>query len=391
MRDTAVASQDLAESRVDNCSHVADIDSIPRRPLTRWDTSASMVSRPTVLKRNAVGSDHRQADEKPSLLLGTSPNMDELRVAIRRAARTSATVLVIGETGTGKELVAREIHERSVRRSAPFVAVNCAAIPEALAESELFGHERGAFTGASQQRGGRIRAAHGGTLFLDEIEDLSPALQAGLLRFLATGEIQRVGSDGTTRVDARVIVASNRDLERLVASGVFRSDLFYRLDVLRIPITPLRRRREDIPVLVKHFLRTVAAEFDVPPIEVPSELLEHWAGLRWAGNVRELENQIRRCFALSDDPTTWGTLSSVCAFPDAEGPAANDLDPSAGIAQLLVEHGGNLASVARVLGVSRQAVWKRVRRAELARGYAHAPVAKVPPLDLPHPRRIAHV
>ncbi len=287
-----------------------------------------------------------------------------VRQLIVRASRVALPVLVLGETGTGKELVAQSIHALS-GRAGQFVAVNCGAIPDTLAESELFGHERGAFTGAHQRRAGRILAADRGTLFLDEVEDLSPALQAGLLRFLATGEIQRLGSDKTIRVDTRVIAASNQDLEMLVDVGQFRADLFYRLDVLRVAIAPLRMRRQDISPLARHFARQIAVEIGQPEFEIPSELLSRWTMLRWAGNVRELENHIRRCAALSDDPGTWHIHQRTYAFPDQQLCESSAVD--AGDLDVLLErHEGNLAAVARALGVTRQAIWKRVRRVQVS-------------------------
>jgi formate hydrogenlyase transcriptional activator len=234
-------------------------------------------------------------------IVGTSQVLQHSLELARLVAPTDSTVLINGETGTGKELFARLIHDRSRRSGGPFVRLNCAAIPEGLLESELFGHEKGAFTSANAQRVGRFEAANHGTLFLDEIGDVPPGLQSKLLRVLQEQEFERLGSSRTLSVDVRVIAATNRDLAALVEEGMFRMDLFYRLNVFPIALPPLRDRIEDIPSLVRHFVIDAAARMRRPirciPFETNQALLQH----SWPGNVRELQNVIERAVILADD------------------------------------------------------------------------------------------
>ncbi|MGD9387754.1 MAG: nitrogen regulation protein NR(I) [Gammaproteobacteria bacterium] len=227
-------------------------------------------------------------------LIGQAPAMQDVFRAIGRLSGSSMTVLITGESGTGKELVARALHQHSPRAARSFVALNTAAIPSELLESELFGHEKGAFTGAESRRAGRFEQADGGTLFLDEIGDMSAALQTRLLRVLAEGEFYRVGGQVPVRVDVRVIAATNQDLARGVAEGRFREDLFHRLNVMRIRIPPLRDRGEDVPLLLEHYLRKAADELAVPPKTLAPEVLERLTRFDWPGNVRQLVNICRR-------------------------------------------------------------------------------------------------
>ena len=232
-------------------------------------------------------------------IIGRSRAMEEV---IRRAelvAETKSTVLILGETGTGKELVARAIHDRSAQRDMPLIKVNCAAIPETLLESELFGHVRGAFTGATTTKKGKFALADGGTIFLDEIGTMSPALQSKLLRVLQEREFEPLGAERTQRVDVRVIAATNRDLRQMVADGRFQDDLFYRLNVIPIEIPPLRERREDIPALVEHFVRKHAQRTGRRIDRVDDGVLAGLQQYDWPGNVRELENTIERAVVLS--------------------------------------------------------------------------------------------
>jgi DNA-binding NtrC family response regulator len=233
------------------------------------------------------------------LLIGSSPALEKTVKQARAVANTSATVLLIGENGTGKELLAHAIHEEGARASQPFVAVNCAALPETLIESELFGHERGAFTGASAARKGRFELAQGGTLFLDEVGDLSPAVQVKLLRVLQEREFERVGGTKTIEVDIRLIAACNRDLEKEVECGKFRRDLFYRLNVVPLVLPPLRQRQEDIPLLAAHFAAKAAEKNRRTPPELDPALIEALLEYEWPGNVRELENVIERLVVLT--------------------------------------------------------------------------------------------
>ncbi len=226
-------------------------------------------------------------------ILGESPAMQEVFRIIGRLSHSHINVLINGESGTGKELVAHALHKHSPRADGPFIALNMAAIPHDLLESELFGHEKGAFTGAHSMRQGRFEQAHGGTLFLDEIGDMPAELQTRLLRILSDGVFYRVGGHQPIKVDVRIIAATHQDLEERVRSGQFREDLFHRLNVIRIHLPPLRERRQDIPLLTRHFLARAAAELEVAPKTVRPEVLEHLSNLSWPGNVRQLENTCR--------------------------------------------------------------------------------------------------
>jgi two-component system response regulator HupR/HoxA len=308
-------------------------------------------------------------------LIGVSPAMAEVVASSRRVAASDAAVLIEGETGTGKELVARLIHAGSRRRERPFVSHNCGATPDTLIENELFGHARGAFTGAHRDQGGLFEAAHGGTLFLDELADLSPMMQAKLLRVLQEGEFRRVGETRSRRVDVRLVAATNRPLAGEVGAGRFRPDLFYRLHVVRITLPPLRERPGDIQAMAAHFARTVAMAEARPPIRLSAEALDALKRYRWPGNVRELENEIRRLSAL------WaGELVGVAHLSESVRAAllAEDSRPLANgrrglhaavaalerrlIADCLVRMGGNKSRVARDLGLSRQGLAKKMRR-----------------------------
>jgi two-component system, NtrC family, response regulator PilR len=232
-------------------------------------------------------------------IIGRSQPMRDLFQLLETVAATSSTVLVTGETGTGKELAARAIHHNSPRRSNRFMALNCSAIPETLLEAELFGHVRGAFTGAVGNRQGRLEQAHRGTLFLDEVGTMSPALQAKLLRVLQEREFERVGDSHTVKIDVRVIAATHSDLLRMVAEGTFREDLYYRLNVIPIRMPSLRERREDIPLLVQHFLDKLSAEAGRPPVTVSQDVMRRLMAHPWPGNVRQLENAVERALAFS--------------------------------------------------------------------------------------------
>jgi two-component system nitrogen regulation response regulator GlnG len=254
------------------------------------------------LVKRAVRQSGAQSAEPPPLealpspdraIIGSAPAMQEVFRAIGRLSRSNITVLITGESGSGKELVARALHRHSPRAGAPFIALNTAAIPRELLESELFGHERGAFTGAQSQRIGRFEQADGGTLFLDEIGDMPAELQTRLLRVLADGEFYRVGGHLPLRVDVRIIAATHQDLEARVCEGSFREDLFHRLNVIRVHTPPLRERREDIPVLLRHFLASAAEELGVDSKTLHPEVEEYMARLDWPGNVRQLENTCR--------------------------------------------------------------------------------------------------
>src|SRR6188508_2091665 len=232
-------------------------------------------------------------------LVGHSRVMRDLFHLLETVAATSSTVLITGETGTGKELAARAIHHNSPRRANRFVAINCSAIPETLLEAELFGHVRGAFTGAVGTRQGRFEQAHRGTLFLDEVGTMSPALQSKLLRVLQSREFERVGDSHTIKIDVRVIAATHSDLDRMVADGSFRQDLFYRLNVIPVKLPPLRDRRDDIPLLVQHFLQKLCADLGRETVTVSQDALRRLMAYHWPGNIRQLENAIERALAFS--------------------------------------------------------------------------------------------
>ncbi len=245
-------------------------------------------------------------------IIGTSEPIEQVRRLIDKVAPSEARVLITGENGTGKELVARWMHAKSRRCDAPFVEVNCAAIPSELIESELFGHERGAFTSAVKQRRGKFEQANGGTLFMDEIGDMSLAAQAKVLRALQERRICRVGSDKDIDVDVRVIAATNKNLREEIRQGNFREDLYHRLGVIVVRVPPLREHAEDIPLLVDHFVRTISAEYGVAEKPVAPEALEALSAMPWSGNIRELRNVIERLLILSADRITAADVADYC-------------------------------------------------------------------------------
>src|SRR5438105_10098838 len=242
-----------------------------------------------------------QSQEQHNLLFGNSEKMAEVRDLIERVADTDVTVLIRGESGTGKELVARALYASSLRRDKPFVKVNCAALPNELLESELFGFERGAFTGATQAKPGKFEFANQGTMFLDEIGEMSPPLQAKLLQVLQDGEFARLGGKHDVRVDVRIIAATNRNIEDMVTSGQFREDLFFRLNVISIHLPPLRERREEIPILTDYFLKKYSVRYNKPYTEFSQEMRRLFFDHHWLGNVRELDNLIKRAVVLVGD------------------------------------------------------------------------------------------
>lgn len=251
---------------------------------------------------NRSGLDKRAKEESAfNGIIGSSPALKFVLTEVERVAPTDSTVLVLGETGTGKELIARAIHNLSTRRGCPFVKVNCSSIPFDLLESELFGHERGAFTGAIAQKIGRFEMADNGTLLLDEIGDLPLALQPKLLRVLQEQEFERLGNGRTHRINVRLVAATHRDLTEMVARKEFRSDLYYRLNVFPIELPPLRERRKDIPELISHFVRDFARRMGRPMLHIPAETMAAFTSYSWPGNVRELQNLIERAVIRSND------------------------------------------------------------------------------------------
>jgi DNA-binding NtrC family response regulator len=300
-------------------------------------------------------------------VLGRSEVMRAMGELIGQLAPHFTTVLVSGETGTGKELVGRALHHLSPRRDRPFVAVNCSAIVETLFESELFGHVRGAFTGATEHRIGLFERAHGGVLLLDEVGELPHALQSKLLRVLESGEITRVGSSETRRVDVRVIAATNRPLASEVAAGRFRPDLLYRLNVVEIGVPPLRDRVEDIPLLARHFLRRYARMFDRRLDGLAPAADAALAAWLWPGNVRELRNVIERAAMLATTPTIdvdglrLGTPQPAMPATVSTVRPIVELD-RAEVVRALAETAGNKKEAARRLGISRRALYRRIEK-----------------------------
>lgn len=302
-------------------------------------------------------------------LKGKSEPMRQLFGVLPEVARSGATVLIGGESGTGKELVARAVHDLSQRSEGPFVAVNCAAIPEALIESELFGHVRGAFTGADRQREGRFAAAQGGTLFLDEIGDLPASLQVKLLRALDQGEYTPLGSNRPRHADARLVAATNRDLEQEMQQGRFREDLYYRLNVVGLKLPPLRERREDIPILVDYFLERLAAERGEPLRRLSPAAMSRLMDHRWPGNVRELQNALEHALVLAQGGTMEPRhLPEALRRPSStgRGAVASGLDMASrereAIGQALALHQGHRARTAAELGISTATLWRKMKR-----------------------------
>ena len=348
---------------------VPELLSILRRAL---QTAASM--------RELVPTEGKHApDEKAPGLIGTSPAMQKIYKLVGQVARSEASVLLLGESGTGKELVARAIYANSPLAARPYVAINCAAIPDTLLESELFGHERGAFTGALTQRIGKFERADGGTIFLDEIGDMPLALQAKLLRVLQNGEFQRLGGDQTLRTKVRVIAATNKDLMAMVREKTFREDLYYRIHVVQIQLPPLRERLEDVFPLAEHFLNRAGKDRGLKFSTASKKALQSW---RWPGNVRELENAITRAVvcaaAESIEPgdlppevsgvaserqvggeTGWWSMVSQVAGEGGDLLAAGE---KILVEKALREADGNVKRAAEVLGVTRAALRTRVER-----------------------------
>jgi two-component system response regulator PilR (NtrC family) len=257
-------------------------------------------------------------------IIGQSPKMKAIFDLIQTVAPQNSRVLITGESGTGKELVARAIHENSARSQTPFITINCGAFPETLLESELFGYMKGAFTGANENRRGLFQAAHGGTLFMDEIGNMNLAMQVKLYRVLQEGKVRPLGSNEETDVDVRVIAATNRDLEKAIAAGEFREDLFYRLSVIPIHVPSLRERREDIPLLARHFLEGFRKSMEKPIEGISPQAMRHLESYDWPGNVRELENTIERAVALESGPEI-----STGVLPDRVAGVATALPSSA--------------------------------------------------------------
>ena len=346
------------------------------KPLAPEAVLLTLRSALELARARAEASALREVLGPTATLVGSSPQMADLRSLIARVAPTEARVLVSGESGTGKELVAGAIHAASQRADGPFVKVNCAAIPRELVESEMFGHERGSFTGATERRAGRFEQADGGTLFLDEVGDLSAEAQAKLLRALEGGEVERVGGDRPIPVDVRVVSATNKDLERAAREGRFRDDLLYRLNVFPIAIPPLRERPGDVVELVSHFAGLVTQRIGRPAVTVAPDAMDLLVRHPWPGTVRELANIVERLIILSPRATI-GAADVASALPAGDGreeplphPAAmalslgDELDrfERVLIARALSAAGGSVAEAARRLSTDRANLYRRMKR-----------------------------
>ncbi|MCP3869412.1 MAG: sigma-54-dependent Fis family transcriptional regulator [Gammaproteobacteria bacterium] len=324
---------------------------------------------------NVVKNDLRKNYQVKGMV-GNCPAMQEVALKIAKVAPTNAAVLVLGESGTGKELVAKALHEQSERCDAPVITVNCAAIPEQLIESELFGHEKGAFTGAERSRTGLVEAANGGTLFLDEIGELPLAAQARLLRVLQNGEIRRVGSEHSHEVDIRLVSATHRDLKQLVQDSKFRSDLYFRLRVVELNLPPLRERGQDIVELAEFLLKKVCGQLNRPPVGFSKETLRVISSYAWPGNVRELENALERAVILCDESSITPELLAIEAAveksPDRQK-MESDLSLEDYFIHFVRENEGSMTEteLAKRLGISRKTLWERRNRFGIPRNRKH--------------------
>ena len=333
-----------------------------------------------LVTRNALGQ-KRLVDENRRLkltfdekyrMVGQSGALEKVWEAVRRAAPTNATVLISGESGVGKELVARAIHRNSLRKDEAFVQVNCAAIPEELIESELFGHEKGSFTGATEKQIGKFELAHKGTIFLDEVGDMSLRTQAKVLRVLQEGEVERIGSQKTIEVDVRVIAATNKDLEEAIGRGDFREDLYFRLSVIPVRVPPLRERGEDVPVLVQHFVKQFCVENNFRPRAFSPAAIEALKRHPWRGNVRELKNAVERLLIMAEgDEIGPEQMGEVLRRPAESGsapagpPTLRDFKESAERAFLvgkLRESNWNISATAAAIGTPRSNLYKKLEQ-----------------------------
>jgi DNA-binding NtrC family response regulator len=333
----------------------------------------------TQQKDKEIDNLRRRLDQKFGLdkIVGESKPMKDVFAKIQRAAPVDSTVLILGESGTGKELVAQALHHNSNRKKGPFVAVNCAAVPATLVESELFGHVRGAFTGATDKRMGRFEQADGGTLFIDEIGDFELGLQAKLLRVLETLTLTPVGGHEDRKVDVRVVTATSRDLRKMVEAGTFREDLFYRLNVVTISLPALRQRPEDIPILVDHFLREITEQKHTAPRRMSPEVMRRFQAFRWPGNVRELRNVLESMMVLADgDTLTENDLPEQIAAGAMANSKPNELPNGLTMEELerlaitkaLDQSRGNRTHAAERLGISVRTLQRKLRQYALESG-----------------------
>lgn len=343
------------------------------KPLHRERVLLSIRNALSQVKMKFEYQDLRAKAEKRYRLVGNHPSMKELWNQIRRTAPTNATVLIYGESGTGKELIARAIHEHSLRAKEAFVQVNCAAIPEELIESELFGHVKGAFTGATEKKPGKFELADGGTIFLDEVADMSLKTQAKVLRVLEEGEVQKVGSSKINTVDVRVIAATNKDLKQEIEKGTFREDLFFRLNVVPLYSPALREKKEDIPLLVDYFSRIIAEENNFKPKKFSEEAIQAMMEYPWKGNVRELKNLIERLIISVDKPV----IRREDLPPEIRGDVRVQVPDARAFSSLkefrevaekefilskLKENNWNVSQTARAIGTPRSNLYKKMEQ-----------------------------
>lgn len=306
----------------------------------------------------------KKVPKEEDVIIGSSKKMQELLYMVDKVAKTDATIMIYGETGTGKELIARRLHNKSTRKDEQFVAINCGALPETLLESELFGYKKGAFTGAVQNKKGLFQVANGGTFFLDEVGEITPKIQVKLLRVLQYQEIIPLGDTKTIKVNVRLIGATNRDLESSVKKGEFRQDLFYRLNVIPILIPPLRDRKEDIPLLVEYFIKKTAKRLKVPVKKFSDDAIGMLINYEWPGNVRELENFIERLMVLLENEEITGKDISILLHSDRiekDNVKLKDIEISA-IKGALKKCGGNKVKAARVLGIHPSTLYRKLRK-----------------------------
>jgi two-component system, NtrC family, nitrogen regulation response regulator NtrX len=357
------------------------------KPLT---TEKLLVTLENALKLTRLESENRELRARVGkhTLVFAGETMRRVMAQIERVAASETRICIYGETGTGKELVARTLHEKSHRNAAPFVTLNCAAVPAELIESELFGHEKGSFTGATQRHAGKFEQAHRGTLFLDEIGDMPAAMQAKLLRVLEEGEVERVGAGKPTAVDVRVVVATHRNLEQLVEAGSFRRDLYHRVVVFPLELPPLRKRSEDLPMLVEHFARQVSAQNGWKPTGFAPAAIEALKQYAWPGNIRELRNVVERLLLLAGDEVSVGDVHAALPASSAQGRTAlqNASAPDSSLqdlsaaqqtgplaqralaferAQVLAElerHGRRVTPTAKALGLERSHLYKKCQQ-----------------------------
>lgn len=339
-----------------------------RKPFDIEDVLESIRKTEMILTHDT--SDDEDSVKADTILVCNSPAMKKLMHMIRKVAASSATVYIHGETGAGKELVARAIHENSKRKDKPFIKVNCSALPETLLESELFGYEKGAFTGAFAQKLGRFELANGGTIFLDEIGDISPLIQLKLLRVIQQKELERLGGTQTIALDVRVITATNKNLELLVEENKFREDLYYRLNVIPLTVPPLRERLEDLEELIQVFIKMNSYQVDETPKKLTDDAMNALLKYNWPGNVRELENIIERIIVISEDPeiTLQDIPDKIIATSEKHtthlSTQIDDAEEKL-IRQALQETQGNITQAAQKLGISRRSLHRKINKFEI--------------------------